>query len=625
MYIRKATRTYKNKIYTNYLLVESHLTPKGPRQKVVCSLGDLSPRPKQQWLELTRKLESSLTGQQNLFAAPPADAELQALVTKLQSGPRPGRTSQLHPLAASVETGEEKIVVYPDRVRVEQAREAGSVHVGYQFWRRLEVDRILTQAGLSERSRQLTCAATLNRLIHPASELAMPDWIRSTAIPDILDAEFEELAEDALYRNLDRLHGCRVQIETALAEREKNLFNLDQTVFLYDLTSTYFEGRALANPKAKRGYSRDMRPDCKQVVVGLAVNRDGFPLAHEVLAGNRNDSTTVDEMLDALDQRVGLRPEQTVVVDRGMSGEANLELIRGRGLHYLVAAQQGERADWMEEFEEHEGFVEVKREPSPRNPFQRKSEIEVKMLRREGVTHVLCVSSERKEKDRAIRQAHEQRLLVDLEKLKRRVEKGKGKRTKPEEVLQSIGRLKERYPRVARYYQMNYDAQAKRFTCEVDQVKREKAEKLDGSYLLKTDRTDLSAEEVWRIYILLTRAEAAFRALKSPLAERPINHQKQGRVEAHIFLCVLAYHLLVSIEKTLLDRDVHTSWASVRETLKTHQVVTVVLPTDDGMELHLRRSSTPEQAHRELYEKLGVPEEIIRPRKRWVSAEPCGE
>jgi len=345
MYIRKATRTYKNKTYTNYLLVESHLTAKGPRQKVVCSLGDLSPRPKQQWLELARKLESTLTGQRDLFAAPPADPELQALVTKLQSGLRPGRMSQPPSLAAGVEAGEEKIAVYADRVRVEQAREAGSVHVGYQFWRRLELDRILTRAGLSQRSRQLTCAATLNRLIHPASELAMPDWIRSTAIQDILGAEFQELAEDSLYRNLDRLHGRRVQIEAALAEREKNLFSLDQTVFLYDLTSTYFEGRARANPKAKRGYSRDKRPDCKQVVVGLAVNRDGFPLAHEVLAGNRHDSTTVEEMLDALDQRVGLRPEQTVVVDRGMSGEANLEKIRGRGLHYLVAAQPGERAD----------------------------------------------------------------------------------------------------------------------------------------------------------------------------------------------------------------------------------------------------------------------------------------
>ena len=171
MYIRKATRTYKDKTYTNYLLVESHLTPKGPRQKVVCSLGDLSPRPKQQWLELARKLENTLTGQQDLFAAPPADAELQALVAKVRSGPRRGRTREPHPLAASVEAGEENIAVYPDRVRVEQAREAGCVHEGYQFWRRLELDEILRRAGLSERARQLTRAATLNRLIHPASEL----------------------------------------------------------------------------------------------------------------------------------------------------------------------------------------------------------------------------------------------------------------------------------------------------------------------------------------------------------------------------------------------------------------------------------------------------------------------
>jgi transposase len=416
------------------------------------------------------------------------------------------------------------------------------------------------------------------------------------------------------------LHGRRVEIEAALAEREKNLFGLDQTVFLYDLTSTYFEGKALANPKAQRGHSRDSRPDCKQVVVGLAVNRDGFPLAHEVLAGNRHDSTTVEEMLNALDTRVGLRPEQTVVVDRGMSGEANLEKIRARGLHYLVAAQQGERAEWLQEFEEAEGFAEVKREPSPRNPFQHKSEIHVKMRRVDGVTHVLCISSERKEKDRAIRQTHEKRLVADLEKLKRRVVKGKGKGTKPEEVLESIGRLKERYPRVARYYQMSYDAEARQFTFALEQAKRDKAERLDGSYLLKTDREDLNAEEVWRVYTLLTRAEAAFRALKSPLAERPIFHHKEGRVEAHIFLCVLAYHLLISIEKTLLDRDVHTSWATVRETLKTHQVATIVLPTEANTELRIRKSSTPEPAHRDLYEKLAVPPEIIRPRKSWTPA-----
>jgi transposase len=290
-------------------------------------------------------------------------------------------------------------------------------------------------------------------------------------------------------------------------------------------------------------------------------------------------------------------------------------------LHYLVAAPYRERQEWMEEFQEVAEFEEVRREPSPRNRFQKKSTIQVKLHKAGGETHVLCVSSERKEKDRAIRQAHEKRLVADLAKLEKRVAKGKGKGTKPEEVQQSIGRLRERYSRVARYYRMEYDAEAKTFRYSLDEAKRAQAEKLDGSYLLKTDREDLSADEAWRIYILLTRAEAAFRTLKSPLGERPVFHHKEGRVEAHIFLCVLAYHLLISIEKTLLNQGVHTSWATVRETLKTHQVNTIVLPTDGGLVLRIRKGTTPEPAHRELYAQLGIEPEVIRPRKSWTREE----
>jgi len=609
MYIRKSSRTTKGKTYFNYVLVESVLTPKGPRQRVICSLGDLRPRPQADWLALAHKLTAALSGQADLLAQPP-DSELQALVAKVESA------RSVTPAANS-----DLLSVHVDQVRAEESREAGPVHVGYQFWLRLGLDGILAQAGLNERTRQLTCAMTLNRLIHPASELAMPDWIRSTALADILQVDFQDLAEDALYRNLDKLHKQRVTIEAALAEREKTLFSLDQTVFLYDVTSTFFEGLALANPKAKRGYSRDHRSDCKQVLIGLAVNRDGFPLAHEVFAGNRHDSTTLEEMLTALDKRVGLHPGQTVVVDRGMSGEENLAKIVAKKLHYLVAEPYGARGDWVEEFESDEDFVEVKREPSPTNPFQRKSTIRVKMRRVDGETHVLCLSSERKGKDRAIREAHEKKLLVDLEKLSKRVKKGKGRGTKPSEILESIGRLKERYSRVARYYRMEYDSQTKVFHYSLDEAKRMRAEKLDGSYLLKTDREDLSADETWRIYTLLTQAEAAFRTLKSPLGERPIFHHKEGRVEAHIFLCVLSYHLLMSIEKTLLDAGVHTSWATVRETLKTHQVNTIVLPTDGGMVLRIRQGTTPDPAHRELYQKLRIRSEIVSPRKTWSRAE----
>jgi transposase len=243
------------------------------------------------------------------------------------------------------------------------------------------------------------------------------------------------------------------------------------------------------------------------------------------------------------------------------------------------------------------------------------------MRRVGGQTHVLCLSSERKQKDRAIRELHEKRLLEDLEKLKKRVAKGKGKGTKPAEVRESIGRLKERYSRVARYYRMEYDEEQKTFAYHLEASKRAEAEQLDGSYLLKTDREDLSAEEAWRIYIMLTRAEAAFRALKSPLAERPIFHHKECRVEAHIFLCVLAYHLLTAIEKTLLDAGLHTSWATVREQLKTHQVNTIVLPTEGGMELRIRKATVPEPIHGELYKQLRVAPEIMRPQQSLAPAE----
>jgi transposase len=614
MYIRKASRTYKGKIYSNYLLVESVVTPKGPRQKIICSLGDLSPRSREEWLALAHKLESALSGQQQLPGTSP-DTELSGLLEKIRS------SAPVLPIPPPVAATGELLSVCVDGVRCEQSREAGPVHVGYQFWRRLELDTILAQAGLSEGACRLSLAMTLNRLIHPTSELAMPEWIRTTALADMLGVDFDELAEDALYRNLDKLHEHRVTIEASLAERERNLFGLDQTIFLYDVTSTYFEGRALGNAKAQRGYSRDHRGDCKQVLVGLAVNRDGFPIAHEVFAGNRHDSTTLEEMLKALDQRVGLQSGQTVVVDRGMAGKENVGQIRARGLHYLVAEPYGERKDWLAEFQDSGEFAAVEREPSPRNPFQKKSTIQVKMRRVDGETHVLCVSSERKEKDRAIRELHEKRLLADLGKLQKRVEKGKGKGTKPAEVRESIGRLKERYSRVARYYRMEYDEANKKFTYRLEESKRTEAEQLDGSYLLKTDRDDLSADEAWRIYILLTRAESAFRALKSPLAERPIFHHKECRVEAHIFLCVLAYHLLTAIEKTLLDAGLHTSWATIREQLKTHQVNTIVLPTEGGMELRIRKATVPEPVHQELYKQLRLAPEIMRPRRTLSAAE----
>jgi transposase len=607
MYIRKSTRSYKGRTYTNYVLVESAQTPKGPRQKSVCSLGDLSPRPREEWLKLTRKIEDALLGQERLVDR--GDAEVAAIVRQVRER---RENAPLQPSGSA-----ELITVDPSRVTTEQHREAGPIHVGYQFWQRLSLDRILHDCGLPETVRQLACAMVLNRLIAPASEHAMPDWMRRTALVDILDVDFEGIDDDRLYRVLDRLYPHRATIEAALVQRERSLFNLDTTVYLYDLTSTYFEGQCRRNDKAKLGHSRDKRPDCKQVVVGLVVNRDGFPITHEVFAGNTRDHTTLPTMLDRLAEHAGLKEGATVVVDRGMAYDENIAELKKRKLHYVVASRQPERDRWLADFEDTEGFTPVLREPSPLNPGQKKSSIEVKTQTADQQTYVLCRSEQRIAKDRAIRTKQEARLRADIDKLAKRI--ADGRLVKAAKINQAIGRLKERYPRVARYYRFSYDEPNRTLSAEFDADKHLHAERLDGCYLLKTSREDLSGDELWRIYILLTRAENAFRDMKSPLAERPIWHHLERRTDTHIFLCVLAYHLLISIEKTLLDKGVHTSWATVRDILKTHQICTVVLPTDDGSSLRIRKAATPDPDVQQLYRQLDISPDIIKPEHTWTA------
>lgn len=617
MYIRKSSRRYKGKTYTNHVLVESVMTPKGPRQKTICSLGDLGPRPREDWLKLARKIEDALVGQNDLLDA---DAgEVADIVGRVRARRASDERTNTAPLSSPPrQSGGALIKVDPSRVTTEQHREAGPVHVGYQFWQRLELDRILCDCKLSPAVRRLTCVMTLNRLIAPSSEHAMPDWIRRTALADILDVDFDGLEEDPLYQVLDKLHPHRAAIEAALVTRERSLFDLDQTVYLYDLTSTYFEGGCARNDKAKLGHSRDHRPDCKQLVVGLVLNRDGFAITHEIFAGNAQDRATLATMLDRLGERVELKPGATVVIDRGMAFDENIADIKKRKLHYVVASRQPERDRWLADFDDTDGFTPVLRQPSPLNPAQNKTSIEVKTCGGDDdqQTYVLCRSEQRIAKDRAIRTKQEARLLADIEKLARRV--ANQKLVKPDKINQAIGRLQERYPRVARYYKLSHDPHTATIVAQFDANKHLKAEQLDGCYLLKTDRKNLSADELWRIYTLLTRAENAFRDMKSPLAIRPIFHHLEPRSDTHIFLSVLAYHLLIAIEKTLLDQAIHTSWASLRDALKTHQVCTVVLPTNDGSSLRIRKAATPDPDVQQIYRNLRISPHVITPKYTWT-------
>ena len=597
MYIRKTVKKYKGKTYTNYVLVESVMTEKGPRQRTLCSLGDLGPRPRQQWIALARKIEDALSGQASLWQA---DEEAQVIAEKVRA-----RRQGVSGSTVSVQV---------DQVETEKLRLLGPVQVGRHFYGQLELDRILAQAKLSRRARQLTEVMVLNRLICPSSERATVDWVGRTALVDLLPANLESLHESSLYRNLDRLYVKRAQIEGGLAERERSLFELEETIFVYDLTSTYFEGQCEKNPAAQRGYSRDRRFDAKQVVIGLVVDGEGFPQAHEVFEGNRHDSTTVGDMLEVLEQRVGRQRPALVVVDRGLSSAENLQEIRRRGYDYLAAVSGSEREKYREEVEEESGWTQPVRTPSPNNAFQKKTTIRVRSVGEGEECLILCFSEQRQAKDRAIREKQEARFLQDVDRLSRRIRKGQLKDDK--KIQQSIGRLKERYSRVARYYTLEHTAESGLCWCLAGD-KKERAAHADGTYLLKTSRQGLQDHEIWLIYSLLSRVENAFRCLKTPLAERPIFHQLQRRAETHIFLCVLALHLLVAIEKRLRDRGLYTSWVTVRDTLSTHQVCSVTLPASNGDVLTIRKPSTPEAEVRRLYDLLGVPHTVMKTIKTW--------
>lgn len=603
MFIKRSSRTINGRKYHHYLLVESVRTEKGPRQKVICSLGNMQPGPPEKWKELAQKLDRALAGQ---LSIEDQDESLQKLVAQVEgtkTKPSNGQEEASDPEVVPVKIGE---------VKCEDAREAGPVHVGHAIWNKLGIGEILSEAGLSDDQRELTEILTLNRLVEPGSEHATPEWVARTAIPDLLGEKYNRLNYRLLYDNLDKLHPQREFIENSLAQRERTLFNLTSSVYLYDLTSTYFEGNCALNPAAKHGYSRDKRSDCRQVVVGLILNGDGFPAGHEIFDGNRVDSTTIEEMLAALARRTEDAKGLTVVVDRGMSDQANLDRIKAAGHHYLVAAKQTERLKWLSEFEKQEKWTEVSESGSESG-----SGVFIKRFEKDEEVYVLCISDGRKDKDRAIRDKQEKRLRKDLSALQKRIESGALKTSK--KIFETIGRLKERYPRVSRYWLLDYDEKTNTLKCEEDEPKKQLAEQVDGAYVLRTDRKDMSDQEVWKQYMMLTRVEAAFRDMKSPLAVRPVYHQLQNRVEAHIFVCVLAYHLLVAIEMLLRASGITSSWETIRKQLSTHQIVSALLPSTSGNVLEIRRDTTPDGTQKAIYAALGIAHRALpAARRRWL-------
>jgi len=571
MFIRPCYRRKGRKRHAYWALVESVRTERGPRQRVIGYIGGLPEKVTRRRVKLV--LESSRVERQGkLFSDVP--------------GP---------------EDRTEYVEIDVSKVRTENARGFGGPWLGMHLARTLGLDRFLAASwarGHESVPWDLTSLIlVICRLLNPSSELHIAEhFYRSTALAEILGVPAGQVDDCRLYRGLDKLLEKKEALEVFLKERLGTLFKLEYEILFYDITSTYFEGEMKACPIAKRGYSRDSRPDCKQVVIALVVSRCGMPLGYEVFEGNKSDSTSVEEMVGLIEKRYG-RSDRIWVMDRGMVSEANLEFMRREGRRYIVGTPKSLLS-------RHEAALLKEDWTSVR------AGVEVKILASEipGETFILCRSRDRGAKEGAMRERFDKRMEAGLAKLAARCEKRK---CAPEKISESVGRLRERNSRASRFYyaKVHDDDGRARLEWRMEAEPHERASSLDGCYILRTNIQDWPAENLWEAYIHLTEAEAAFRIHKSDLQLRPVWHQKEERVRAHILVCFLAYALWKTLGRMCSQAGLGDEPRRVLMELSGIQLVDVILPTrKGGVESELKRSCVikPTPHQQILLNQLGV-------------------
>jgi len=517
-----------------------------------------------------------------------------------------GRGDQRELFEAADGSDDVPVAVRLKRLRLERGRAFGDVWLGWTLWRALQLDALCDEILETKREAvpwaQMASILVVARLCEPSSELHIAeDWYRRTALEDLLGVPAERINENRLYRALDQLLPHKEAIEQHLVKRLGELFDLSYDLLLYDVTSTYFEGLAAGNPLAQRGHSRDHRPDCKQVCIALVVTREGMPLGYEVFPGNRVDVTTVEEIVEAMEARYGIA-NRVWVMDRGMSSAENVAWLQETKRRYLIGAPRSGLKKWSREIAEAKNWRQVR------------GGVEAKLCTGPDgqETFLLVRSADRREKERAMHARFARRIEERLVTLGRRLERSQ-KRLDRGPLERQIGRFLEKNSRAAGRYEIRVEDDATR-PSRLRLVWRARpewddwAQHSEGAYVLRTNVHEWSEEELWRTYIQLTEAEAAFRIHKTDLSIRPIWHQKAERVEAHILVCFLAYVLWKTLEQWQQRAGLGNSPRTILEELRRIQSTDVVLPLADGSrrELRLRCVVRPDKAQAMLLDRLGL-------------------
>ncbi len=634
-------------------LIESKRVNGEPRSRIVVSLGSDLKIPLSIRAEVAKVITNKLKGQELLFIPPEVERVADIVIHRIQ---KHGKLIDLN----EINKEEDIQKAYIDQISHSVARIAGPLIVGDAAWKGLGLSEILSDSGFSQQDIRTAEISILNRLISQDSENAIPSWTKVYATADLIDDKAESFGNDRFYRISDKLFSKKRKIEDRLYQNAKTFFNLSNTLILYDLTNTYFEGQADLNPKAKFSKNqKEKRSDCPQIVIALIIDGDGFVIRHQIFAGKMSDANSLKEILSTIQaDYADVEDKPTIIFDRGITSEENIKLLRSPNFQfkYIIASRNSTENSNLSEFKNAD-FEALK------SDNQNKVEVYQKT---EGDEHyLLCKSSGRKAKEEAMRNSREEKLISSLENIKKRV--FSSKQIIPAIINQDIGRLRQKYASVAQYYEISFtpsefnytfknespkvskrvidiltkrmskfenqkisyknlqsdiDKFREKYPADFEQIevtlkapeliyktleeKLEDKKSLEGGYLLRTNRDDLDNKTFWNTYTMLTRIEHAFRHLKSDLGLRPNQHHREDRVESHVFISILAYQLLQAIEYTLRQQNCFLSWTSIKRILSSHTYSTILIPTYEGKTIHLRKPGEPELLHKTIYDYLKI-------------------
>jgi len=617
MFIREYKQTNKNtgEVYIKHKLVASVRTDKGPRQRVVMPLGTLT-TPRIDWKRLAHALECRITGQQSLLGTHDADLELLAL--KLVSNNDLSKSlevlheSKLEEIEASQKELDRSRFVPIDfsSVRMKETRGLGAELLCMKAWEILGFTEILKKLRFSITSISLIMALLFGRMISPGSERHTIEWVQKrSALPEFPGvSDIRKCSKNRFYEVADDLYMHKERIEDMLYQREREFFpHSESTIYLYDLTNTYLEGHGLNNTLAARGHCKSKRYDCPLITLSLVVGDDGMPICSQIYKGNQSEPETMETMMGRLMQRLHgsqipvFKP--TVAMDRGIATDENVKWLRDNGYHYIVIKREDDSEEYRRQFEgRRDAFELVSSKKSIygdyNNVYIHKEPVDGDMCR------ILCFSEGKGRKEKAIVEKKGDPFLEDIENFRKSIRKGTIKN--PDKIADKLQRIIIKHERRSAKYVASLETVDGKITGISLIKKTVEAEPLYGCYVIESSHAEMSAEEIWKLYMTLTRVESAFRSMKETLGMRPIYHQTAGRAAAHIFITVLAYHLLATIENLMTQQGDTRIWGTLRNVMSTLMRGTVTMRDDQGATYNLRLSGEPEDEHQDILNKLGI-------------------